>query len=157
MILIGARTGLRLGELVALRWADVDFAAKRILVRRSIVRGVESSTKSNRERAVDLSTSALSALRAHRHNASEFVFCDDAGQHLTRGMLHDAIERAGKKAEIGQVGWHVLRHTFASHLAIAGVSLRAIQLLMGHSTIAMTERYAHLSQESIASAVARLP
>jgi len=52
-----------------------------------------------------------------------------------------------RKAGLRQIGWHVLRHTFASHLAMRGVALKAIQELLGHSTMEMTMRYAHLSPD----------
>jgi site-specific recombinase XerD len=58
--------------------------------------------------------------------------------------------------EQGRIGWHDLRHTYGSHLAMRGVPLKAIQELMGHATIEMTERYAHLSPEVRASAVQQL-
>lgn len=64
-----------------------------------------------------------------------------------------AIEHACRKAGLRQVGWHALRHTFASHLAMRGAPLKAIQELLGHATIQMTMRYAHLSPDVSREAV----
>ena len=63
------------------------------------------------------------------------------------------MERSCKKAGLRPVGWHVLRHSFASHLAMRGAPLKAIQELLGHATIQMTMRYAHLSPDVSREAV----
>ena len=55
--------------------------------------------------------------------------------------------RACRKAGLGKISWHILRHTFASHLVMKGVPLKAVHELMGYATIEMTLRYAHLSPE----------
>jgi site-specific recombinase XerD len=61
-----------------------------------------------------------------------------------------------KRAGLRRIGWHALRHTFASHLVMRGVPLKAVQELMGHATIEMTMRYAHLSPDVRRSAVQML-
>lgn len=153
MLLVAARTGLRISELLALRWDAVDLKAKRIIVRRATVRDIEASPKNNRERAVDLAPSAVAALRDHRHLRGPYVFCDAAGRPLTRQATKNPIANACDAANIPRCGWHTLRHTFASHLAIRGVPLKVIQELMGHATLDMTMRYAHLAPETKAAAV----
>lgn len=55
--------------------------------------------------------------------------------------------RACRKAGLRQIGWHVLRHTFASHLVMRGAAMKVVQELLGHATIEMTMRYAHLSPD----------
>jgi site-specific recombinase XerD len=93
------------------------------------------------------------------------VFCLKDGQPLTEGKmkqpLRRALQRAGISREEGRIGWHDLRHTYASHLATRGVPLKVIQELMGHITIEMTERYAHLSpdtrREAVGVAMAGVP
>jgi site-specific recombinase XerD len=67
-------------------------------------------------------------------------------------MAENALRRAYKKANLRHIGWHVLRHTFASDLAAEGMSMRIIQELLGHSTITMTMRYAHLAPSSLRAA-----
>ena len=66
---------------------------------------------------------------------------------LTKGDCKHPLWRASKRADLRRVGWHVLRHTFASHLVMRGVALKAVQELLGHASIEMTMRYAHLSPD----------
>jgi integrase len=73
-----------------------------------------------------------------------------------KGPLERALREADICREQGRIGWHDLRHTYGSHLAMRGVPLKALQELMGHATIEMRERYAHLSPEVRASAVQQL-
>jgi len=77
----------------------------------------------------------------------ELVFAKEDGRMLTQGDCKHPLRRACRVAGIRQVSWHVLRHSFASHLAMRGVALKAVQELLGHSTMEMTMRYAHLSPD----------
>ncbi len=81
------------------------------------------------------------------------VFCDEGGRMLTKGELRHPLLRACKRAGLREIGWHVLRHTFASHLVMRGAPIVAVQDLMGHSTIQMTMRYAHLAPHMTREAV----
>lgn len=100
------------------------------------------------------------ALKGHRHLRGPYVFCQPDGQPLTASMtehrLSRAVSRAGIIREQGAIAWHGLRHTYGSHLAMRGVPLKVIQELMGHATIEMTMRYAHLAPEARESAVQQL-
>lgn len=71
--------------------------------------------------------------------------CDAAGNVLTARRLAWPLKRALKRAGLREIGWQVCRHTFASHLAMRGVPLKAIQELLGHASIVTTMRYAHLA------------
>ena len=147
IILLGLRTGLRQGELLALRWDDVDLVAGRLMVKRSVARGIIGTPKNGKSREIPLSDDALLALKAERHLKGELVFCDAAGEMLTKGECKWPLWHTCKRAGLRRIGWHVLRHSFASHLAMRGVPVKAIQELMGHATIEMTMRYAHLSPD----------
>jgi integrase len=144
LVLVALRTGLRRGELMALRWEDVDLVARRLVVRRNYVRGKFTTPKSGRFRTVDLSEQVVSALKAHRHLRGELVFCHETGRRYITGELRHPLWRACRKAGLRHVQWHMLRHSFASHLTMRGVPLKAVQELLGHATIEMTMRYAHL-------------
>jgi integrase len=152
MITVALRTGLRLGELLALRWTDVDLGTGRIVVRRAVARGVIGTPKNGRTREVPLSKQALETLKSHARRG-ELVFCAPAGEMLTKGATKWPLYRACKRAGLRRIGWHVARHTFASHLIMRGVPIRTVQELLGHSTIEMTTRYAHLSPEARRDAV----
>lgn len=156
MVLLAIRTGMRLGELLGLRWEDVDLKAGKIHVRQAIVRGKVTTPKNRKAREIPLSPQALDALKAHRHLRGEHVFCYEDGTRLTKGGCKHTPYRACRVAGLRRIGWHVLRHTFASHLAMRGVPLRTIMELMGHGSITMTMRYAHLAPEVSRDAVALL-
>lgn len=145
MILVALRTGMRQGELLALRWEDVDLVKGLLSVRRSVVRNVISTPKSGKWRDIPFGNEVLAALKAHRHLRGPLVFCTDSGRMLKKNESKHPLWRATKRAGLRHFSWHVLRHTFASHLAMRGVPLKAVQELLGHATIEMTMRYAHLS------------
>ncbi len=138
---------------MALRWQDVDLVAGRLNVRQNVVRGIIGTPKSGKPREVPLSDEALVALKKHRHLRGPLVFCDLDGRLHRTPKVRWELERACKKAGLHQVGWHVLRHSFASHLAMRGAPLKVIQELLGHATMQMTMRYAHLSPEIARDAV----
>lgn len=153
MILVGLRTGMRQGELLGLRWEDVDFVAGRITVRQAYVRNRLGPPKSGKAREIPLSGEAFAALKAQRHLRGELVFSDLGGRVLTKGECKHPLWSTCKRAGLRRIGWHVLRHTFASHLAMRGAPLKAIQELLGHATMTMTMRYAHLAPEVARDAV----
>jgi integrase len=148
MVIVGLRCGLRQGELLGLQWDDVDLNNRRMRVKRTVYRGKVGSPKGGRWRDVNLGDDVVRALKAHRHDRCEWVFCSRESKRLTEGQCRKPLERIWKRAGLRRVGWHVLRHTFASHLAMRGAPLRHIQELLGHTTIQMTERYAHLMPEA---------
>ena len=146
MIIVALKTGMRHGELLALRWQDVDLVAGRIMVRQNVVRGVIGTPKSGKAREIAMGNRARAALKEHRHLRGPYVFCNMAGKMLTDSETKNPLAHVVRRAGLARsVGWHMLRHTFASHLAMRGASLKVIQELLGHSTITMTMRYAHLS------------
>ncbi len=156
MIYVALKTGLRYGELSELRWKDLDLPNGLMHVKRSYYDGNITSPKSGKPRLIPLSTATIKLLRGIRHLKSELVFCKpDGGRHIHR-RADVALKRCCAKAGLRPIGWHVLRHTFASHLVGKGIHLRTIQELLGHASIAMTERYAHTSTELIRGAVEAL-
>ncbi len=147
-IRVSAYAGLRLGELLALRWRDVDFAGSRITVGRALSAGVETSTKSRRVRQVPMPDQAASALdrlsrRENFTGPGELVFCGPLGRTLDASALRRRYRKAQAAAGLTRLRWHDLRHTYGSLLAAAGVDLVKIKSAMGHSNIATTERYLH--------------
>jgi integrase len=151
MIIIALKTGLRMGELLALKWEDVDLVAGRLMVRRALWRNIEGPPKSGRAREVPLSDDAIAVLREQRAATfvkGQYVFCDEAGNRLNHKCLYEVVPRICKRAGLAKrLTFHDLRHSFASHLVMRGVALKAVQELLGHATIDMTMRYAHLSPD----------
>ena len=145
------RTGLRVGEMVALRWRDVDLERGRITVRRSYDRKRKAfaSTKNDKIRDIPLTRDALDALRTQRERGPadrELVFVNDLGNHFDSHATQYAIEKIAEALGMRHIHNHVLRHTFASHAAMRGIPIPQIQQWLGHSSIVVTMRYAHLSR-----------
>jgi len=157
MVALALKSGLRLGELMGLQWSDLDLTTGRLTVRRNIWRGVTNTPKGGRSRTVDLPATMVRMLKEHRHLKGPYVFSDTTGAPLTEGdckwPLRRALTRAGISRDEGLIGWHDLRHTYASHLVMRGTPLKVVQELLGHSTIEMTMKYAHLSPEAKQQAV----
>jgi integrase len=143
-VLLSMNTGLRRGEVLKLRWACVDFD-------RQLLR-VEGPTAKNRQtRHVPLNEEAVSVLRQWREQSA-------AGARIFNMAtgFRTAWEKLLKLARISQFRWHDLRHHFASRLVQRGVPLNTVRDLLGHSSIAMTLRYAHLAPDQRREAVAKL-
>lgn len=163
-LLLALRTGLRQGEIIGLQWADIILTgpAPGINVRRTIWEDQEGSPKGNKERFISIAGSKiLAALKEHKKTAKgAHVFVDGDGKRLTDGKmkwpLTRSIAKAGIERTFGRIGWHDLRHTYASHLAMRGVDLLSIKQLLGHTDIATTMKYAHLLPSATAHAVASL-
>jgi integrase len=153
LVLLAGEAGLRLGEMVALEWSDIDFAKGQMCVQRSAWKGRVASPKSGRLRYVPLTTRLAAALRDHRHLRGRLVLYQDDGSPLTEGLVQGFVRRAAQKAGLFNNGPHMLRHTFCSHLAMRGAPGRAIQELAGHQDLTTTQRYMHLSPAAIESAI----
>ncbi len=147
MIVTALKTGLRIGELLALRWQDVDLVAGRLMVRQALAGKKIDVPKNHKTREVPLSDELVRTLKTYRHLKGEYVFCDSKGHLHTRYAVKWPLWQACKRAGLRFIGWHTLRHTFASHLVMRGAPLKAVQELLGHADITMTMRYAHLSAD----------
>ena len=149
MVLLTLNTGLRRGEILQLRWADVD-----LLRRELIVRG--DNAKSGKTRHIPLNHEALTTLQQWRSDSrsTEWVFAGKDGKRMW--AVKASWKRVLLSAAIVDFRWHDLRHHFASRLVMNGVDLNTVRELLGHSDLSMTLRYAHLSPEHKADAVAKL-
>lgn len=157
LVVVALRTGMRIGELVALQWKDISLERQHVTVSRAVWwdgdgKKHEGAPKNHRARTIPLTADALTALKGI-HRRTGYVFVDDAGLQLRPTQCKWPLWRAQDAARLRRTGPHVLRHTFASHLVMRGVSLPAVQALMGHSTIQMTMKYAHLAPDHLRAAV----
>lgn len=158
--LTAAMTGLRQGELLALRWGDVDWRAGRLRVRRTFTRGSFGAPKSRRSsRSVPLTDRVAGALERH-FQASAFqadedlVFCNPhTGRPMDASRMRKRFKKALARAGIRPVRFHDLRHTFGTHCAAAGVPLRTLQEWMGHRDAKTTQVYADYAPSSEESAL----
>jgi integrase len=146
--LLGGEAGLRAGEIVALEWADVDLERRQIRVRHSDWCGELTAPKNGRIRFAGMTERLAAAIRQQRHLRSRRVLCKDDGTPITRQGAWSRVRYAAKRAKV-PTGVHILRHTFCSHLAMQGAPMRGVQELVGHQSLAMTQRYSHLSPAAL--------
>jgi integrase len=149
LFLVAALTGLRQGELLALRWRDVDWVAGRIRVRPNYVRGHWGTPKSRRgSRSVPMVDRVAGELERHFKRSAyqgddDRVFCHpQLGSVLSYSSLGRRFKKALKSARVRPVRFNDLRHTFGTHMAAAGVPMRTLQEWMGHRDYKTTLIYA---------------
>jgi integrase len=152
MIFVALRTGLRLGELRGLEWGDIDFERRILSVKRGLVRNEVTTPKNNQIRYIPLGDDVCEMLLKRKRDCG-YVFLSERREPIAESSAPRLLKAVCKSAGIREAHWHLLRHTFASHLATKGVSIRIIQELLGHSTVAMTMRYAHLAPSALREAV----
>lgn len=157
MVLMALRTGMRQGELRGLQWSSIDWLTRSVVVRHS--RDDHSGTlvvpKNGRSRHIPLDVDVYEMLH-ERKKDDGYVFLAPDGQAFNNDRLNDAIRRLCKHASLRKIGWHTLRHTFASHLAMRGVPLPIIKELLGHANITTTMRYAHVAPSALRTAIEML-
>jgi len=150
LYLTAAMTGLRQGELLGLRWRDVDYDARKVRVVSPYVRGEFGDPKSvGSGRSVPMAERVAIAL-AELHKRSfyprdrDLVFCHpETGKPLDRSKLVRRFRQALERADVHRITFHDLRHTFGTRMAAAGIPLRTLQHWMGHSDARTTQVYAH--------------
>jgi integrase len=153
--LCALRTGLRIGEMKALKWKDIDFEKRQIEVKRSCRRGRITGTKTDRRRRVDMTpylTETLKKLRTNQKRLAlkngrpvpEWVFANKKGKIFGRVPFENALNRCLKKAGLRQIRIHDLRHTYATIRLMRGHNVGDVSYQLGHSSIKMTyDVYAH--------------
>ncbi len=167
-------TGMRRGELLALKWSDLDWNKKQIYVRRSIYEGnfVEPKSESSK-RAINMAPILIDTLKKHREaqreahkvielgdylESPDLVFPNGGGNPQSpQNLLNRQFYPTLKKAGLRRIPFHSLRHTFASLLIHQGESIKYIQHQLGHASVQITlDRYSHLLPEVHNGAGARL-
>jgi integrase len=143
-ILLSMNTGLRRGELLALRWENVDFTQQMLTVE-------GGTAKSRQTRHVCLNEEATRVLVCWRDQAEGGIRVFE-----TKTSFKTAWTPLLKRAQITKFRWHDLRHHFASRLVQKGVPLNTVRDLLGHSSVAMSLRYAHLAPDQRRVAIAKL-
>lgn len=152
IFLTAAFTGLRRGELLALRWRDVDFTAATIRVRASYAGGQLTTPKSGKVRSVPLAPDVATTLaqlgqREHFRGEDDFVFAGQAGMPLNGDALSARYERALTAAGLRRLRFHDLRHTSGTRM-IGEADIRRVQEWMGHADIQTTMKYLHYKSRS---------
>ena len=156
ILVTALHTGMRKSELFNLKWRDVDFEQGTV----TIQSGDDWHTKNYRSRTIEMTTvlykTMLQQRRLHMELGVRVDYVFTYREHRIKYM--DAtLKKVVKRAELKNVTLHSLRHTFASHLVMGGVSLREVQELMGHRSYETTLQYAHLSEDHVKKQVNKLP
>lgn len=144
LVVVALSTGARQGELLTLRWPQVDLERRVIRLEK---------TKNRDRRALPLSGAALEAVQSL---ARIRRIDDDRVFPLNEGQLRGPWEAAVKAAGLADFHFHDLRHTAASYLAMSGATLAEIAEVLGHRTLAMVKRYSHLTEQHTAKVVERM-
>ncbi len=166
-VILGFYTGMRLNEIVNLKWKNVNLSTRIITVGDE-----EFITKGRNQRFIPVSDEAYDALikiktknkggnpplyPLPRGESFGYVFCKNNGQKFTGDHFSRRFKSACKKAGIDKaIHFHSLRHSFASNLAQQGVSLYKIKELLGHASVTTTEIYSHLNIDSLRDAISKL-
>jgi integrase len=174
---LAAMTGMRRGEVLGLRWADVDLGAARLSVRQARVAVayavIESTPKSHNARVIDLDHETVELLRAHRRRQDEeraewggdyqehgLVVAKEDGSPIHPHSFSQTFERLIKRAGIRPIRLHDLHHTHATLALKAGVPVKVVSERLGHESPAFTmKQYAHVipgMQAAAAALVAEL-
>lgn len=149
IVVLALATGMRRGEILNLQWKDIDLDRGRAILH---------ETKNGERRTVSLTGHALNILREYanspRQICSSYVFPSTFGSKSIQ--IRSAWESAVKFINLPDFHFHDLRHTFASYLAMNGATLAEIAEAMGHKTLVMVKRYAHLTEEHTRSVVEKM-
>jgi len=141
MVMVALTTGMRRGEILGLKWDYIKLDNRLIIL---------PVTKNNTVRVLPINDT-LHRILSEMPQKSGYVFGNGNGGHI--GNIKHSFTSACRKAGITDFRFHDLRHTYASHLAMRGVHIRALQELLGHKTLIMTQRYSHLAPEQLQNAV----
>ncbi len=137
IVIVALNTGMRKGEILGLKWRDVD-------IQRNTIHLLD--TKNGEKRDVPMNDIAQKTIiGVLKHPDSQYIFCNKEGQPY--GDIKKSFLTAIGKAGIINFHFHDLRHTFASHLVMSGVDLNTVRELLGHKSLEMTLRYSHLSPD----------
>jgi len=183
LFLLDLGTGLRLGELVALKWSDIDFDNNTLSVKRTIkgvtmINGekrkyvlIEQSPKTKKSiRTIPIPLNIIPLLKERQeqqekekaaafdlYTENNYVFCTVLGLPIDPRNLSRSFQRILKRAQLDQKRFHDLRHTYATRLFEKDVSLKTVQMLLGHSNISITANiYTHVMPEEKSKATDKI-
>ncbi len=137
IVIVALHTGMRKGEILGLRWRDID-------IKRGIIHLLD--TKNGEKRDVPMNEiTQKTIISVFKHLDTQYIFCNNEGHSY--GDIKKSFLTAIKKSDIVDFHFHDLRHTFASQLVMSGVDLNTVRELLGHKSLEMTLRYSHLSPD----------
>ncbi len=147
-------TGMRVGEIVNMKWDWIDIKGKSIKIKNDD----SFTTKSKADRIIPMNETILNILSQHSNNIhhleNDYIFYRILGTKLNSDFVSKQFKKAVRRAELNEgIHFHTLRHSFASTLVQKAVPLYFIKELLGHSSITTTEIYSHVKKEDLSKAV----
>ena len=150
---VAALTGLRLGEIVGLSWEQIDFEGRQI----NVVNSEDFQTKSGRARSVPMNDRVNEILKQRSEKQGRAVFCKGNGFPYSPSFVTHQFKEYCKAASLSEkYHFHCLRHSCASLLCQAGVSIYAVKSILGHASVTTTEVYSHLSPNSLLESINKI-
>lgn len=143
LLIVALHTGMRKGQILALRWPDIDFRRRILTIHKS---------KTNMKRGIPLSDTLTNVLHNLRQTR-KLVEISGRAFPISDRSLRQGYTKALQRSGIENFTFHDLRHTFATRLVQSGVDIYSVQKLLGHTTVSMTMRYAHHYPESLRASV----
>jgi integrase len=182
VVILGLGTGMRIGEMLALKWTDIDFNNKLLFVRHTINRlknyggdtktviviGEPKTEKSRR--TIPLDDNLIERLKGHKkiqlserlkagnaYDSQDYAFANELGSPVEPRTYQDIFHKLTKQAEISNVNIHALRHTFATRALEAGIPAKTVSEILGHSTVSITlDLYSHVSVDTKRAAIEKI-
>jgi integrase len=146
-VCLAGEAGLRVGEVKALRWReDIDLVAKTVTVNQQVLRGVFGTPKGRTRRTIPMTDRLHRALKSISTIREGLLLRNVDGSSLTDSYVHDLLYRTCRLAGLPERGWHILRHSFATHAAMFGINPWTLNAWMGHKAMEETMRYVHVAE-----------
>lgn len=146
-VCLAGEAGLRVGEIKALRWReDIDMTAKTVTVNQQVLRGVFGTPKGRTRRTIPMTSRLYEGLKALSVVRDGLLLRRDDGKALTDSHAAEVLYRICRLAGLPTRGWHILRHSFATHSAMFGINPWMLNAWMGHKAMEETMRYVHIAE-----------
>lgn len=154
IILFALYTGMRLGEILSLKWSDVDYSNKCIKIQNK--EEINYQTKNKRFRILSLTKSISKILDVPSLNQDSFVFMKQYGCQFATDYISKKFKQYARQVGLDKLKFHYLRHTFATNCIKQGVSIYHLQQLLGHSSITVTMNYLHCTITDVQTSMDKL-
>jgi integrase len=146
-VCLAGEAGLRVGEVKAIRWReDIDLVARTVTVNQQVLRGVFGTPKGRTRRTIPMTDRLYRALKAISTVREGLLLRRADGGALTDSHAHELLYRTCRGAGLPERGWHVLRHSLATHAAMFGINPWLLQVWLGHKSLTQTQHYTHVAE-----------
>lgn len=146
-VCLAGEAGLRVGEVKAIRWReDLDLVARTVTVNQQVLRGVFGTPKGRTRRTIPMTDRLYQAFKAISTVREGLLLRAADGGSLTDSYVHEMLYRTCRIAGLPERGWHILRHSFATHAGMFGINPWTLNAWLGHKAMEETMRYVHVAE-----------